>query len=230
VAALPTTPVRFEWGLFRHADLWVTLQSVTPGRYGCGDGEVGEQHVRNLVVVGLTSAVIIWGAAPATACGGFIPPVSGPVARPFAPLGAYAGHWGIDLSAAPGTPVRAVGAGVVRFSGIVAGNRTVTVDHGGEVWTSYSFLTEIAVTAGARVLRGAVLGASGGHGDIDGVHLSLRVGRRYRNPASLFDRCRPPHAGLRLRSVFALSPYARSGAGTPRRHLRPTPSRPPGGR
>ena len=34
-------------------------------------------------------------------------PVPGEQVAAFAPVGAYAGHWGVDLAADPGTPVAA---------------------------------------------------------------------------------------------------------------------------
>src|SRR5262249_41228396 len=58
------------------------------------------------------------------ACATWLPPVDGAVVRPFqAPAFAYGpGHRGIDLAAAPGTPARAAGDGVVSFAGSVAGS------------------------------------------------------------------------------------------------------------
>jgi murein DD-endopeptidase MepM/ murein hydrolase activator NlpD len=86
-------------------------------------------------------------------------PVPGAVVRPFdPPAHAYGpGHRGVDLAAAPGSPVRAVRDGRVSWSGDIDGTGWVTVDHGGGLATTYGDL-EIAVTAGARVQAGQVLG------------------------------------------------------------------------
>src|SRR3954468_3215546 len=61
------------------------------------------------------------------------PLAGGPtVVRPFAPPAARygAGHRGVDLAAAAGTPVPAAGAGVVGYAGLLAGRGVVTVVHG----------------------------------------------------------------------------------------------------
>ncbi|MBU1226185.1 MAG: M23 family metallopeptidase [Actinobacteria bacterium] len=116
-------------------------------------------------------------------CPGVVRPVDGEVVRGFAPQGAYGGHWGIDLAARVGTPVVAVGPGVVTFAGPVAGRLTVTVLHGGEVRSSYSYLSEIAVGTGDRVAAGTVLGRSGLDHETAALHLSVRIGDRYVDPA-----------------------------------------------
>ena len=81
---------------------------------------------------------------PAAGCAGLIPP-DGPVVRRFAPIGSYGGHWGVDVAMAPGTPVPAMDAGIVTFAGSIAERRSVTLDHGGGLRTSYSYLTEVTV-------------------------------------------------------------------------------------
>src|ERR1700716_737008 len=124
-------------------------------------------------------------AAPAarsapTGCGTWLPPVDGPVARPFrAPAFAYGpGHRGVDLAAAPGTPVRAAGDGVVSFAGSVAGSLHVVVAHDGDLRTTYAFLAGIGVRAGDRVARGQVVGTAGSTGpehDVEGLHFGVRL-------------------------------------------------------
>ncbi|HEX5630830.1 MAG TPA: M23 family metallopeptidase, partial [Acidimicrobiia bacterium] len=109
-------------------------------------------------------------------------PVSGPVVAGFAPQGYYGGHWGVDLAVPEGSPVGAAAAGTVTFAGSVAGMLTVTVNHGGVVRTSYSYLSSVAVSAGDRVARGTVVGASGMDHDRAAVHWSLRVGDVYVDP------------------------------------------------
>ncbi len=118
-------------------------------------------------------------------------PVPGAVVRPFvAPRSRYgAGHRGVDLVAAPGSPVLAVGAGTVTFAGPVAGALHVVVDHGGGIVTSVSYLATVAVHRGGRVTGGQVLGSAGGSGPdhAPGVlHLGLRVHGGYVDPMGLF--------------------------------------------
>ncbi len=115
-------------------------------------------------------------------CGQVIPVAGGDVVRTYAPVGQYAGHWGVDLAASIGTPVRAVLSGTVSFSGTVAGVITVTVDHGRGLRTSYSYLTSRAVRRGDVVAAGAILGKSGEDRSVAALHLSLRLGGQYRDP------------------------------------------------
>lgn len=126
------------------------------------------------------------GGAPA-----WSPPVAGPIVRAYAPPPApYApGHRGIDFAAAPGTTVRAVGGGVVVFAGQVGGTLHVVVDHGDGVRTGVSFLAAVSVSPGQAVRRGDPVGTAGGAGEGHApgvVHLGLRRGETYLDPALLF--------------------------------------------
>ena len=136
-------------------------------------------------------------SAPA-ACGAWLPPVEGPLARPFqAPAFAYGpGHRGVDLAAPPGTPVRAAGDGVVSFAGSVAGSLHVVVAHDGgpgpALRTTYAFLAAANVRAGDRVTRGQIVGVAGGSGpehEPGALHFGLRLGDRYLDPQRLFEAC-----------------------------------------
>ena len=123
--------------------------------------------------------------------GPWAPPVEGPVVRGFEPPARPFGprHLGVDFAAPPGTPVRAVGAGVVVFAGRVGRAWAVTVDHRQGRRTSYAYLRRIQVVPGWPVRRGAVLGQSGGAGPGHGpgvVHFGYRVNGRAEDPAPLF--------------------------------------------
>ena len=119
---------------------------------------------------------------------GWSRPVPGPIVRDYcAPASARGpGHRGVDLAAAPGTPVRAVDDGVVAFAGAVGGTLQVVVRHPDGSRSGYAFLAALTVPAGARVGRGAVLGRAGGtgpgHPTPGVVHLSWREGATYRDP------------------------------------------------
>jgi hypothetical protein len=131
------------------------------------------------------------GGAATEAPGTWQRPVDGAVARPFdAPVGPYgAGHRGVDFSVAPGSPVRAAGAGVVVFAGEIAGSAHVTVLHDDGLRTSYSFMRDVAVHVGGTVERGDVVGSAGGSGgghDGSVLHFGLRLGDRYLDPMLLF--------------------------------------------
>jgi murein DD-endopeptidase MepM/ murein hydrolase activator NlpD len=128
----------------------------------------------------------------------FEAPVDGPVVAAFAPDGLYGGHWGIDLAAPEGTSVGASAAGVVTFSGEVAGRSSVTIHHGGSVRTSYSYLGSRSVAQGAVVERGQVIGTSGVDHGVPAVHFSVRVGDRYLDPMAAMCPSLDPGPGLRL--------------------------------
>lgn len=114
-------------------------------------------------------------------------PVVGPVIRDFdPPENPYgSGHRGIDIAAALGTPVRAAEAGVVSFAGKVGGELYVTIDHGGGLRSTYSWLSALAVRKGDVVARGARIGATGrGHpgASVPHLHLGVRLYGTYVDP------------------------------------------------
>lgn len=130
-------------------------------------------------------------STPTLSTGAWRRPVDGAVVRPFQqPSSVYsAGHRGVDFAASPGTPVLAANDGVVTFAGTVADTLHVTIAHAGNLRTTSSFLQSIAVREGQPVVRGDVIGTTGGVGpDHDGgvLHFGLRVGDRYVDPLVLF--------------------------------------------
>lgn len=143
----------------------------------------------------------------------------GEVIRPFAPEGAYAGHWGVDIAAPAGSQVVTPLSGRVSFAGSVAGMLTVTIEQG-PMKVSLSYLGSVGVTRGAVVSAGDVVGASGNSHGLEAVHVSLRLGGDYVDPA--------PFLGCRLGSIsdaLRLVPYPDAGANrNPRRNLRSAPS------
>jgi len=132
-----------------------------------------------LVALALTAAL----AAPASAAVTYQPPVDAPVIDGFAlPNGPYgAGNRGLEYATVPGTPVRAIGDGLVVFAGPVAGNKAVTVLHPDGLRSSYSYLAEIVVATGDHVTIGQTVGRAG-----ERLHLGVRVGGTYLDPAGLF--------------------------------------------
>ncbi|NJD10820.1 MAG: M23 family metallopeptidase [Gemmatimonadetes bacterium] len=97
-------------------------------------------------------------------------------------------HEGVDIAAPEGTPVRALRGGTVTFAGVQGGyGNVVYIQHGGGVISVYGHLSRIAVTRGARVANGEVIGAVGRTGDASGAHLHLEVwrGRRAEDPVPL---------------------------------------------
>jgi len=85
-------------------------------------------------------------------------------------------HPGVDLSAAPNTPVRAAGDGIVTRAGWAgAYGRLVVVDHGGGIVTYYGHLNGMDVIAAQEVRRGQVIGKVGRSGRTTGYHLHFEV-------------------------------------------------------
>lgn len=148
-------------------------------------------------------------------------PVPGPVIAPYAPAGAYAGHWGVDLAAPAGSEVRAPLDGHVSFAGVVAGMSTVTVESG-SLKVSLSYLSVIQVSAGDNVERGERIGLSGLAHGTSALHLSTRVEGVYVDPLP-FLRCR----FRTISEALWLVPYPETSANwIARRHLRSAPHRP----
>ena len=117
----------------------------------------------------------------------FAPPVDAPVSAPFSlPYGQYgAGNRGIEYETRPGQVVRAAAPGAVSFAGAVAGSLYVTVDHGGGVLSSYSYLSRLSVREGDQVLQGRVVGLAG-----EMLQFGVRVDGEYVDPAVFTARRR----------------------------------------
>jgi murein DD-endopeptidase MepM/ murein hydrolase activator NlpD len=138
-----------------------------------------------------------------SSCPGLSLPVDGAIVRPYAPAGRYAGHWGVDIATAPGTPVEAAEAGTVTFAGQVAGVNSVTIDHGGGLRTSYSYLRDIEVPKGRWVAAGAIVGRSGLDHELAVVHFSVRIGTVYQDPKNWLACLSSPQPALHLVSSTA---------------------------
>ncbi len=99
-----------------------------------------------------------------------------PPANPYG-----AGNRGIDLAAAPGEAVKAVGNGLVTFAGQVGGHLFVVVTHDNGIRITLGFLGSVAVRRGDAVHTGQVVGTAAGP-----VHVGARLGRTYIDPRPLF--------------------------------------------
>ncbi len=85
-------------------------------------------------------------------------------------------HGGLDLRAAPGAPVKASAAGVVRIARqFPYRGGTVGIDHGQGVVTMYLHQSKVLAKEGERVREGQVIGAVGGTGFATGPHLHWSV-------------------------------------------------------
>jgi septal ring factor EnvC (AmiA/AmiB activator) len=93
---------------------------------------------------------------------------------------------GVDIEAAPGSPVRAVGRGKVEYAGLLAGiGNCIIVAHGQGFYTLYVHASKIFVKQGAMVSSGDVIGeAGGGVGDASTpFHFEIRKSKKALDPA-----------------------------------------------
>ncbi|WP_324667870.1 M23 family metallopeptidase [Geochorda subterranea] len=104
-------------------------------------------------------------------------------------------HSGLDLAAPAGTPVRAANAGrvVLAREHMVTG-KTVILDHGWGLFTSYLHLSSMAVQEGQMVRKGQVIGQVGSTGFSTGPHLhwAAWVPRAFVDPRLLLEGGRWP--------------------------------------
>lgn len=116
------------------------------------------------------------------------PAVAFRLEKPFvAPAHDYApGHRGIDLRVIGGNDVRTPAAGVVAFSGQVAGRGILTIDHGGGLVTTLEPV-DSHLKAGDPVDRADSVGAlaAGGHTSPGELHFGVRLDGAYINPLLL---------------------------------------------
>lgn len=110
--------------------------------------------------------------------GGLLRPSDGKVSGVFGSQRVYNGiggapHSGLDIAAPTGAPVHACADGTVVLAApdLFLTGRTVMIDHGLGLISSYAHLSRLDVAAGARVRRGDLIGAVGATGLATGAHL-----------------------------------------------------------
>jgi murein DD-endopeptidase MepM/ murein hydrolase activator NlpD len=114
--------------------------------------------------------------APSTYTGGaFLWPVSGGgnyISQYF-----HYGHYGLDIAADYGSPVRAAASGTVIFAGWKGngGGYQVWVAHGSGLYTTYNHMSAISVGSGQSVSQGQQVGRVGQSGHATGPHLHFEV-------------------------------------------------------
>lgn len=128
--------------------------------------------------------------ASASAFGTWPWPVIGPVIRaydpPTSPYGA--GHRGIDIAVPFATAILAPEAGTVSFAGRVGGDLFVTIDHGGGLASTYSWLSATSVHKGDLVALGQRIGSTGtGHpgATVPHLHLGVKLDGEYLDPLNV---------------------------------------------
>jgi hypothetical protein len=138
---------------------------------------------------------------------GFVWPAIGPVSGVYGSQRILNGqprqpHFGIDIAAPEGAPVVAAAPGFVSLAhpDMFFTGKTVVIDHGHGLSSTYSHLATIAVADGEQVAQGQVIGTVGSTGRSTGAHLDWRV--------NLFD--------IRLDPALLLPPMPAAGSAVAR--------------
>jgi len=86
-------------------------------------------------------------------------------------------HYGVDVAAPVGTPIKAPADGVVILAeaDLYYTGGTVILDHGHGLSSAFLHLSSVAVKPGDRLRQGDVLGALGATGRVTGPHLDWRM-------------------------------------------------------
>ncbi len=85
-------------------------------------------------------------------------------------------HRGIDISAREGTPIHATASGVVTFAGIKGLlGKTIVIDHGHGLTTTYGHCSRLLKQQGERVQRWDVIALVGNSGTSTGPHVHYEV-------------------------------------------------------
>ncbi|TDP40661.1 murein DD-endopeptidase MepM/ murein hydrolase activator NlpD [Idiomarina aquatica] len=86
-------------------------------------------------------------------------------------------HYGEDIAAPTGTPVKAPWSGVVTLAepDLFYSGGTIIIDHGYRVNTTYLHLNSVDVSVGDTIEQGDVIGTIGATGRATGPHLDWRV-------------------------------------------------------
>ena len=97
------------------------------------------------------------------------------------PNGAWGFHYGIDMAAVRGTPVKAAAAGIVIEACHLPGyGNTIVISHNKKFKTRYAHLAKILVHVGDKVEQGSIIGKVGDTGSVrgrgkDASHLHFEV-------------------------------------------------------
>ncbi len=113
---------------------------------------------------------------------GWIWPVSGPITGVYGSQRILNGeprnpHWGLDIAAPTGTPVKAPAGGIVSLThpDMYFSGGTIFIDHGHGLVSAFLHLSKILVEDGQRVEQGEIIGEVGATGRATGPHLDWRI-------------------------------------------------------
>ena len=118
---------------------------------------------------------------------GFKWPVLGPITGVYGSQRILNGkprrpHFGVDVAAPTGTPVKAPAAGVVTLAvpDMFFSGGTLMIDHGHKLTSSFLHLHRLHVEPGDRVEQGDLIAEVGATGRVTGAHLDWRMNLRDR--------------------------------------------------
>lgn len=121
---------------------------------------------------------------------------------PDSPYGS--GHRGIDIAAPAGSVAVAPADGTVAFAGPVGGRLFLTIDHGGGVESTFSWVAALEVRRGDVVRQGQPMARTGGGhtGDlIPNLHFGVRLDDSYVDPLAYL-------APIDVSALIRLAPLA----------------------
>jgi murein DD-endopeptidase MepM/ murein hydrolase activator NlpD len=86
-------------------------------------------------------------------------------------------HFGVDIAAPTGTPVKAPADGIVALAhpGMYFSGQTLMLDHGYGLTSAFLHLSAIEVEEGQKVKRGETIARVGASGRVTGAHLDWRI-------------------------------------------------------
>ena len=86
-------------------------------------------------------------------------------------------HYGIDIAAPAGTPVLAAADGIVSMAdeNMLLTGKTLILDHGYGLSSTYMHMSAITVKPGQKVKQGQMIGRIGATGRVTGPHVDWRV-------------------------------------------------------
>jgi murein DD-endopeptidase MepM/ murein hydrolase activator NlpD len=157
-------------------DGWGSLGApeASPGADGSAGGE-GSSGAEGSPPT--TGGALPQAGAPVDGCGSptISNPVQGTVTSNFGPRGGR-NHDGVDIAAPTGTAVLAAACGTVSLAGQQSGyGNMVCVTHTSQFSTCYAHLSRFAVSNGAAVQQGQVIGYVGCTGSCTGPHLHFET-------------------------------------------------------
>ena len=138
--------------------------------------KVIKEQVTRVVTIGTANSYVSATTKANVKSAGFICPISSGKFKVSAYYGDGRNHKGIDLAANRGTPIFAVAAGKVTFSGW-DGNYgySVVIEHSNGMKTRYAHANALCVSKGATVAQGDMIATVGSTGWSTGNHLHFEV-------------------------------------------------------